>query len=86
MITVWKYTAEQGGTIYLPDKAEILTARFQGGKLRIWARVDSTKEVVMRRIAVMYTGDSIPEVTQLKYKYITTLEQDRLIYHVFEII
>ena len=84
MKTVFKYPIK--GTpkeeIDLPHGAQLLTARYRGSQLFIWARVDPQAENEKRDIYVVGTGEAI-EVSGLYYVATVERPNTSFIHHIF---
>lgn len=84
MITIWKFrlrlTGEQ--TLALPRGAQILSVQDQGGSICIWVSVDTQAEPELRHFYIFETGYPIENIA-LK-RFVGTVQQDSLVWHVFE--
>lgn len=86
MKTIYKYglsiTDQQ--FIRVPEGAELLTAQFQGQQLQLWAKVDTSKPLERREIAIYGTGNPVPENSGA---YIATVQHHggALVWHVFDL-
>lgn len=83
--TVWKYAIKHGvNTISIPHGRSILQVGEQNG-LILWALVDIDSPPVETMIAVVYTGEEIPEgIGDTMWVYVGTIQQHYLVYHVFQ--
>lgn len=86
MHVVYKYklNLNSGETkLDVPVGAEILTTAFQGDKLYIWVKIDTTNYPETRIFNTFYTGLEILDA--LKFVYInTSFLPTGLVCHVFE--
>jgi len=72
--------------VVMPEGA-VLSARFQGDDLVMWALVDPDGLVESRTFIIAWTGQPIvddvgAEITRLKF--LATVQAGRIVYHVFE--
>jgi hypothetical protein len=84
--TIWKYGLEitDRQTLRMPAGARLLTAQHQHGRLNLWAEVDQSAETEDRTIAIVGTGNPMPEG---KAEYLATVQAwvGHLVWHVFEV-
>lgn len=83
MKTVHKYSIFNGFTS-LPLNAEVLTAGIQDGAFFIWAKVDTDQKTTENR--EFYCAGTGWDITRLNLKYISTVFEDRFVWHVFEVL
>jgi len=79
MKTVYKFPS---GDIQIPKGAKVLTAGIQLGKVVLWAEVDTEQVLEHRTFHVYGTGHLIPD----NACYITTLFENRFVWHVYEVV
>lgn len=98
---VYKYAIDpkklsQTGAIWveMPRYATLLRCGVQGQGLVVWARVDTDREMVMRRLCVMMTGQPIlhneppnPGVNFVlpSTVYVDTVTIGKIVCHVFDL-
>lgn len=86
MSTIWKYGLEitDRQTLAMPAGAQLLTAQYQHGRLNLWAEVDPSAETEDRTVAIVGTGNPMPEG---KAEYVGTVQAwvGHLVWHVFEV-
>jgi hypothetical protein len=84
MKTIWKYQISIGPVrvVDMPTDAEILTVQMQDSVLTLWALLDPTSWPKSRRFEVYGTGHPIDYPHELKY--IGTVQDGPLVWHVFE--
>lgn len=84
--SIYKYqlqiTDEQ--VIELPKESEILTAQIQHGRLFLWAIVWPNNITEKRVIEIYGTGQPFPSYGMAERKYIATVQDDVLVWHIFE--
>jgi hypothetical protein len=69
--------------VLMPLKAEFLCVQIKDGGLMLWALVDAeTKGAGYRKILIHGTGNPIDDADEMKY--IGTVQQNTLVWHVFE--
>lgn len=85
MKTIWKFPLELKGlqNISIPEGAEILNCAIQSGAVFLWALVDSSLPLQRREIEMIGTGNQIPEEER---RYISTILDGALVWHIFEVI
>lgn len=85
MKTIWKFPLELKDlqNISIPEGAEILTCAIQSGGVFLWAVVDPSLPLQRREIEMIGTGNQIPEEER---RYISTILDGALVWHIFEII
>ena len=82
--TIWKYVLRPHGSIQMPKGAVVLTAQEQYGEVVIWAWVNPEEtEMVERKFLTPGTGHQIEEGA---LQYISTVQIDGLVFHVFEVL
>lgn len=84
MKTIYKYNVSS--MVSIPADAEILTVGVQGRTFYMWALVSNDKPIVTRRFEVLGTGWGLPDQTMEKAKYIGTVFEDTLVWHIFEVL
>ena len=68
--------------VSMPLGANILSCQMLDGKICVWAKVDENKELEQRRFVIYPTGNTIDD--SLNLKFIATVQDDWLVWHVFE--
>ena len=84
MLTIYKYDAPSPGTIRyidLPQGAKIIRFGIQEREYFLWAIVETNNPTEEREFKTVATGRPLQE-TDI---YFGTLEEDRFIWHLFEI-
>jgi hypothetical protein len=86
-MTVWKYVLNPGMTkVTTPPLSRVLTAMTQGDNICIWFSIalpdEEPKDAHI--IHVLGTGHNIPDGPQYNYISSVKMENDTLIFHVFE--
>jgi len=84
---IFKYELEATDvqTVSMPFAAEILSAQVQHGRIRIWAKVDPTRDCEGRTIVIAGTGHEINEPGgRLVFIDTVQLHGGSLVFHVFE--
>ena len=66
----------------MPEKAEVISAAFQGDALCVWAVVDEAAPLETVKFAVVPTGHAIIDNS---IKFINTVFLDTYVFHVFKI-
>jgi hypothetical protein len=95
MKTVWKFelNSEEVNTVYTPISSELLTVQFQKVRgmnvqqevLCAWFIVDSAQPPLeMHHIVLVTTGNEFPQVNYQACKYISTVQRNGIVLHVFE--
>ena len=81
---IYKYPLEiiDSQFLELPFNAKILTVQIQESKPQLWALVDPDYETEKRNIRIYGTGHHINQ--HLKLKYISTIQINSLVFHIFE--
>ena len=91
MKTIWKFrvpTEEADGVLFfersMPFEAKIMTFQLQREKAYIWAAVDTKANDIIRKFAIIGTGQKIPDISA---NYIGTIQENdgKLVWHLFEI-
>lgn len=85
MKTIWKFPLELKGlqNVSIPEGAEILHCAIQSGGIFMWALVDPSLPLQRREIEMIGTGNPAPEEER---RYISTVIDGSLVWHIFEII
>ena len=88
MKTIWKYEIILGGRVKIdmPKDATMLHFEVQREIPRLWALVDSDNKTEPREFVIVGTGHSIDKGLNLKYIGTTLMMEDRLVWHLFEVI
>lgn len=83
MIVIYKYPIEitDEQTVTMPLDAGVLSCQVQGGRLVLWAMVDTDRPSFPKTIYVFGTGNPVPEV---RMRFIDTVQLNGLVWHVFE--
>lgn len=85
MKTIWKFPLEIKDVqeISVPAGAGIMTVQMQGGRPCLWAHLNQQDIFQKRRIFIVGTGHSVPEVN---VRYIGTFQTagGALVFHAFE--
>lgn len=86
MQAIWKFplTITDAQTVAIPEGAEILTAQMQGGISCLWAIVKDDAPTTDRVIEIFGTGNPMWADMGVSRKYIATVQQGPLVWHVFE--
>lgn len=78
---IYKYAAE--GPVFFSNAAKILTAQIQNNKIVLWAEVDTATEYnLYRYFRIIGTGQTVPDGAV----YISTVQQDQFVWHVYEVV
>lgn len=87
MKSIWKFPLSPITEVQIPAGAEVLTVKTQHGRPMLWMLVDPEREKEPRRFACIGTGDGIehPLVEHLRYIDTFMVENDALVFHVFEV-
>ena len=90
MRRVYKYSllfVDKVQEIELPSHAEVLHVEMQGGRLCMWALVDTNTEVVepRRRFIVRGTGHDIDPAFVLRHVSTLMHHDGLLVWHIFEV-
>lgn len=65
--------------------SEILSVQMQNGQPVLWAMVETEDDdMIKREIIIKGTGHDIPDMELNRMRYITTIQDGRLVWHVFE--
>lgn len=86
MYQIYKYSLIYPGemSVVLPFNAQILTVQNQDGVLQLWAKSDiDTERTERRELLITGTGHNI---YRKNLEYIATVQMDKLVWHIFEII
>lgn len=87
MRTIFKYpikvTDQQ--TVRMPQGAKILCVQLQFGGPCLWAEIEDSRPSEDRLIAVVGTGNPIPEAAELSYVGTVQQAAGHLIWHVYEV-
>lgn len=70
-------------TLFLPPGATYLTVQMQHGQPQLWALVDPGEGAGQARVIRIY-GTGHPIADDLTLLYIATVQDDGLVWHVFE--
>lgn len=83
MRAIWKYPLQitDHQHLLIPEKAEILSVEFQGETLCLWAEVEMSYPKEDRVIQIVGTGNPILNSGR---KFIGTVQQGPLVWHIFE--
>jgi hypothetical protein len=81
---IWKYKLSQNPAIDMPKGAKVLSVKSQYNQLCIWALVDPVAVKETRFFEVHGTGYRINSSPNLKYVGTALIENDSLVFHVFE--
>ena len=85
MIAIYKYEIfHPDCTVDMPQSAKIYDAQYQSGKLCIWARVDTSKRNVKRRIRVMATGEAFEGDVLNDGVHIATVQNPPYVWHIYD--
>lgn len=86
MRNVFKYKipVEDEFELKLPMLAKILTIQTQHGMPNIWVLVDTDNPMETRKFKTFGTGHTIPD-EKLDYVATYLIENDALVFHVFEV-
>lgn len=81
---VWKYVMKTGAERFeMPDGARILACQLQRGEVTLWALVNPELPAIVKRDFMLYgTEHEIPDADKLRY--IDTVQNGPLVWHVFE--
>jgi hypothetical protein len=84
MITIYKYQFEIADRIEIemPIHSDILSIQLQDGKPTMWAKVDTSLQMVKRIFVVFGTGHEISSV--FDYRHIGTIQYKGGVWHIFE--
>ena len=77
-----KITDEQA--IKMPSQSEILTAQVQDGKIQLWAIVYPSNPKELIAIEIYGTGSPFPSMGMAERKYISTVQLNGLVWHIFQ--
>jgi hypothetical protein len=84
--TIWKFPVELADrqVVRMPAGAALLTSQYQYGRLNLWAEVDPSADLEDRVIAIVGTGNPMPEAETV---HVATVQQmdGQLVWHVFEV-
>lgn len=83
--TIYKFSLDITDVqfIEMPEGAQILSAQNQSGNISLWALVDVEKPLEKRDIRIYGTGHPY-EFNDSDAKYISTVQQGPLAWHIFE--
>lgn len=83
--TIWKFQLSYGDNILLlPKESEVLHVDSQNDIVCLWVLVDPYADIISRTFVVVGTGSCIPDWDQLNHIGSLKLNNDSLIFHVFE--
>lgn len=85
MITIHKYGLHFGVGVEMPKDAKILSVQWQDGHVYAWAQVDTEKPVELRYFTVVATGGTILSNDVKFMNYLSTLQEGRFVWHIFEV-
>ncbi len=85
MKTVWKFPLELKGlqNILIPEGSEILHCAIHNRAVYLWALVDPSLPLQRREIEMIGTGNEAPHEER---KYISTIIDGAIVWHIFEVI
>ena len=86
-MVIWKYQLQIRDVqpVYMPSRAEILSAHEQDGEICIWAMVDPSCPKIRRFIEILGTGNPVPNMEEgISRKLIGTVVMPPYVWHVFE--
>lgn len=69
--------------LVMPKMAEILTVQIQNNKLCLWAIVNPNLNDENYVIEIYGTGHPFPSIGMAKRKYISTVQLNGLVWHIF---
>lgn len=86
MKTIWKFSLAvmDKQAIQMPIGAEILAVQLQDTQPCLWAIVDTEAAREDRVIEIHGTGNRMYQDMGVQHKYIGTVQQPPLVWHVFE--
>jgi hypothetical protein len=84
MITIHKYQFQIADSIEveMPIHSDILSVQLQNGTPTIWAKVDTSLQMVKRIFLVFGTGHEINPM--FDYRHIGTIQLNGFVWHIFE--
>lgn len=85
MKTIYKYPLKITDiqSVEIPEFAKLLTVQTQHGELYLWALVETSNWMRLRKIVILGTGNPIAENDELSY--ISSVKMlETLIWHIFE--
>ena len=85
MHTIWKFELEvtDEQEVEMPQGAQLMDVQEQGGKVCLWAAVDSEAPKEKRTIEIIGTGHPI-DVENVDRVYVASTQQGPFVWHVFE--
>ena len=85
MTSIWKFplALKDEQSVRMPSWTEILTVQFQGAQLCLWALVEVEAPLVSRHFMIFGTGHDVP-ANEPALTYVGTVQQNGLVWHVFE--
>lgn len=84
MKTIWKFPLKitDRQKVKMPLPAQVLTVQIQAQEACLWAEVDPEGEKVLVEIAVIGTGNRLPD----GMRYISTIQEGALVWHFYEVV
>jgi hypothetical protein len=84
MITIYKYQFQIADRIEIemPIHSDILSVQLQGNTPTMWAKVDTSLDLVKRIFLVFGTGHEINSI--FDYRHIGTIQHNGFVWHIFE--
>ena len=88
MNTIWKYQLDicDNQFLQMPNGAKILNVQIQQETVQLWACVDQEQTLVSREIRIHGTGHNVPNHDKLKYISTFQSHDEKLVFHVFEVL
>lgn len=86
MSQIWKFTLQPVCEIEMPLGSKILSVVAQDNNTCIWAKVDPRVEKIKRRFVGFGTGHEIPDDVEMSFVGTAFLNNDGLVFHIFEVI
>ena len=85
MMTVYKYplAVKDSQYLQLPRGYELLSAADQAGELVLWARVDTDQPTVPCQVLIFGTGHPCELPKHRPYRFINTVQQAALVWHIW---
>jgi len=85
MKTIYKYEIPANrDPIRMPINSKILTVKYQGEKICVWAEVDKNEEMYERSFDVFGTGHDMNDSPVWNREYLGTVFMADLVFHVYE--
>jgi hypothetical protein len=84
---IWKFPVplDVRPRLWMPKGAKVLTFQVQGGKLCVWAEVDTEATTETRYFAVHGTGMEMPNGTADSDVYVGTVQISGFVWHLYEL-